>query len=101
MKWFKFTIPPAQIASNELSTLQDMFVELFVAGAEPKNTALFSSDSSPNTFYISASEHSISYIRLLIESYDASPCHKPAGEKLNLLAGRAGHVDKLLRNTNG
>ena len=105
VKWFKLTIPPR---ANGIATgdeplampeaeLLNTFVELFMAAAEPKNTALFSSDTSANTFYICASEQSIAYIRLLIESYSASACPKPVEEKLNLLAGKANHVDKLLQ----
>jgi hypothetical protein len=96
MKWFKLTIPPTKIASDELLNL---FAELFIAGGESRNTALFSSDSSPDTFYICASEHSLPYITLLIDSYSASSCHKPSGEKLNLLSGEAEHIDKLLQDT--
>jgi len=100
MKWFKLTLPPAQIASNQLSTLQDQFIELFMAGEEPRNMALFSTDSSPDTFYICASAASVSYVNVLTTSYDASPCHKPTGEKLNLLVGSAHGIDKLLQDTN-
>lgn len=96
MKWFKLILPPAEKANNEPSALLDIFVELFTAAAEPRNTALFSSDSSANTFYICASEHSLPYIRLLTVPYSASACQKPSEEKLTLLAGRAEHTDKLL-----
>lgn len=96
MKWFKLILPPAKTTSNELSALLNMFVELFTALAELRNTALFSSESSANTFYIRASEHSIPYIGLLTVPYSASACQKPTEEKLNLLSGRAEHVDKLL-----
>ena len=85
MKWFKITIPPE--ASDEPASLVGMFDDLFIAGAEPKNTALFSSETSPNTYYVCATEHSIGYIRLLIESYNAVECHKPS-EKLALTAGK-------------
>jgi gamma-glutamyl-gamma-aminobutyrate hydrolase PuuD len=90
MKWFKITIPAE--ASDELTSLLDMFDDLFIAGAEPKHTALFSSETSANTYYVCATEHSIGYIRLLIESYNASACHKPS-EKLTLMAGKAGMFD--------
>jgi hypothetical protein len=73
-----------------------MFDELFIAASEPTNTALFSSETSPNRYYICITKHSISWLQLLIESYKASACHKPSGEKLILLAGDAKHVDKLL-----
>lgn len=95
VKWFKIILPPVERANNEPSVLLDMFVELFTASAEPRNMALFSSDSSPNTFYIRASRQSIPYIRLLTIPYSASACHKPMGEKLNFLSGQAEHVDKV------
>ncbi len=85
MKWYKITIPAE--ASDEPGELLGMFDDLFVAGAEPKNTALFSSEISANTYYVCATEQSIGYIRLLIESYSASACHKPS-EKLMLMAGK-------------
>ena len=91
MEWFKITIPPG--ASDEPSSLLGMFDDLFIAGIEPKNTALFSSETTANTYYICANEHSIGYLRLLIESYNASACHKPSSEKLSLMAGKAGMFD--------
>ncbi len=94
MKWFKLTMPPE--ASDEPTSLLDMFDDLFIAAGEPRNTALFSSETLPNTYYICTTEHSINWLRLLIESYSASACHKPSGEKLTLMAGEAEHVDKML-----
>ncbi|MBN1392660.1 MAG: hypothetical protein JW947_07640 [Sedimentisphaerales bacterium] len=85
MKWFKITIPPE--ASDEPASLVRMFDELFIAGAEPTNTALFSNETDANTYYVCATEHSIGYMRLLIESYNATECHKPS-EKLTLTAGK-------------
>jgi len=86
MNWFKVTIPPE--ASDEPTSLLDMFDDLFIAAGEPKNTALFSSETSANTYYVCTTEHSINWLRLLIESYSASACHKPSGEKLTLMAGK-------------
>ncbi|MFZ0035764.1 MAG: hypothetical protein WAK60_12355 [Sedimentisphaerales bacterium] len=105
MEWFKLTIPPRAkgLARGDeplaipQAELLNTFAELFMAAAEPKNTALFSSDTSSHTFYICASEQSIAYIRLLVESYSASACPKPVEEKLNILAGKANHVNKLLQ----
>ncbi len=91
MKWYKIEIPPT--ASDEPTSLLNMFVDLFIAGAEPKHTALFSNEASENTYYVCANEHSIGYIRLLIESYNASLCHRPNGEKLTLMAGKEGSFD--------
>jgi len=99
MKWFKITISPAQLAQNESSIVQNQFVEIFMAAEEQKNMALFSSQSAPNEFYICSSKASLSYVNVIIDSYNASPCDKPEDKKLNLLAGNAAHIDKLLSNT--
>jgi hypothetical protein len=92
MKWYKITIPAA---SDEPAELLAMFDELFVAAGEPKNTALFSSETSANTYYFCTTEHSVNWLQLLIDSYGASACHKPSGEKLTPMAGEAEHTDKL------
>jgi hypothetical protein len=99
MKWFKITVSPAQAANNELSILQNQFVEVFMAAEQPKNMALFSSQSSPNVFYICASKAALSCVNVIIDFYNADPCDKPADEKLNLLAGNAAHIEKLLANS--
>ena len=100
MKWFKITFSAAQIASNQLQTLQNQFIEAYMAGEDPRNMALFSTDSSPNTFYICASTSSVPFVNIVVDFFTASPCPKPADEKLNLLAGSAHGIDKLLQNTN-
>jgi len=100
MKWFKITLSDAQIAGNELQALQDRFIEVYMAGEEPRNMALFATDASPNTFYICASTSSSPFVNILVDFFTASPCHKPADEKLNLLAGSAHGIDKLIQNTN-
>lgn len=100
MKWFKITLPAAKTQSSQLRSLQDEFVEVFHTAMEPKNMALFSTDASPNTFYVCASITSVPYVRILIDLYEGSACNKPADEKLNILAGGAHGIDKLLQNTN-
>jgi hypothetical protein len=90
MNWFKITIPPT--AGDEPTELLNMFVQLFIAAGEPKNTALFSSETLPNTYYVCTTEHSVNWLQLLIESYGAASCHKPSGEKLTPMAGEAEHI---------
>lgn len=99
MKWFKITVSPAQAANNELAILQNQFVEVFMAAEEPKNMALFSSQSSSNVFYICASKPAFDYLNVIIDFYNADPCEKPTDEKLNLLAGNAAHIEKLLSDS--
>lgn len=90
MKWYKIIIPPTM--DNEPTSLLNAFDDLFIAAAEPKHTALFSSETSENTYYVCATKHSIGYIQMLIESYNASECHKP-NEKLTIMAGKAATFD--------
>ncbi|MFZ0035757.1 MAG: hypothetical protein WAK60_12320 [Sedimentisphaerales bacterium] len=94
MNWFKITTPPTE--GDEPTELLNMFIQLFIAAGEPKNTALLSSETLPNTYYVCTTEHSVNWLQLLIESYGASACHKPSGEKLTPMAGKAEHIDKML-----
>ena len=99
MRWFRITVSPAQAANNELSFLQNQFIEVFMAAEQPKNMALFSSQSAPNVFYICASKAALSCVNVIIDFYNAQPCQKPTDEKLNLLAGNASRIQKLLSNS--
>jgi len=100
MKWFKITFSAAQIAGDQLRTLQNQFIEAYMAAEDPRNMALFATASSPNTFYICASMSSAPFANIVVDFFAASPCHKPADEKLTLLAGSAHGIDELLEKTN-
>jgi hypothetical protein len=95
MKWFKITLSPAQVESNEPAALRDQFIELYMAADNPPNMALLAAQHT-NEFYLCCSRRSVPHIRVLTDYYESRPCDKPKHRNLTLLAGDAAHLTKLL-----
>jgi hypothetical protein len=87
MRWYRFTLTPAQVADGEAQRRTEAFSEAFSAAGAPRMMALFQRERADGGLDLYFTPDCGEFAAELLDAWGSVPCERPPMPGLQFLVG--------------
>jgi hypothetical protein len=87
MRWYRFTLTPAQVADGEAQRRTEAFSEAFSAAGAPRMMALFQRERADGGLDLYFTPDCGEFAAELLDAWGSVPCERPPMRGLQFLVG--------------